>query len=47
MTKISYSNVVECLMYAMVMTKLDISCTMNVVSRYMANPKKEHWMAVV
>ena len=33
-------------MYAMVCTRLNISHAVGVVSRYMANPGKEHWLAV-
>uniref|UniRef100_A0A3Q7IX76 Reverse transcriptase Ty1/copia-type domain-containing protein n=1 Tax=Solanum lycopersicum TaxID=4081 RepID=A0A3Q7IX76_SOLLC len=34
------------LMYAMVCTRPDIAHVVGVVSRYMANPGKEHWEAV-
>eukprot|EP00253_Pinus_taeda_P016429 PITA_16429 len=43
MSRIPYANVVGCLMYAMVCTRPDISHAVGVVSRYMANPGKEHW----
>ena len=33
-------------MYAMVCTRPDIAHAVGVVSRYMNNPGKEHWMAV-
>ena len=33
-------------MYAMVLTKPDIAYVISVVSRYMSNPRKEHWKAV-
>ena len=46
MSRIPYANVVGCLMYAMVCTRPDISHAVGVVSRYMANPGKEHWSAV-
>ena len=46
MSQIPYANVVGCLMYAMVCTRPDISHAVGVVSRYMANPGKEHWSAV-
>lgn len=42
MMKIPYVSVVGCLMYAMVLTKLDIAYVISVVSRYMSNPRKEH-----
>ena len=41
-----YSSVVGCLMYAMVLTRPDISYAVSVVSKYMANPGKEHWRAL-
>ncbi|XP_073117052.1 uncharacterized protein [Elaeis guineensis] len=43
---ISYSNTVGSPMYAMICTHPDISHAVNVVSRYMSNPGKEHWQAV-
>ena len=39
---IPYSLVVGSLMYAMVGTRLDIAHTVGVVSRFLANPGKEH-----
>ncbi|KAM1333083.1 hypothetical protein COP2_009342 [Malus domestica] len=42
MKKVPYANVVGCLMYAMVCTRPDIAQAINVVSRYMANPRKQH-----
>ena len=46
MSTTPYSSAVGCLMYAMVLTRSDISHAVNVVSRYMANPGKEHWKIV-
>lgn len=34
-------------MHAMVLTRPDFSYAVNVVSRYMAKPGKEHWKAVI
>ena len=34
------------LMYAMVATRPDIAFAVGVISRYMANPRKQHWEAV-
>ena len=42
MSKIPYANVVGCMMYAMVLTRPDISHALSLVSRYMASPGKEH-----
>eukprot|EP00253_Pinus_taeda_P028064 PITA_28064 len=46
MSRIPYANVVRCLMYVMVCTRPNISHAVGVVSRYMANPGKEHWSVV-
>jgi hypothetical protein len=46
MSKVPYSSVVGSLMYAMVCSRPDLSYAMSLVSRYMANPSKEHWNAV-
>lgn len=47
MSSIPYSSDVGCLMYAMVLTRLNISYVVSVMSRYMANLSKEHWKAVI
>jgi hypothetical protein len=44
MSKVLYSSAVGSLMYAMVCTRPDIAHVVGVVSRYMNNPGKEHWM---
>eukprot|EP00253_Pinus_taeda_P007700 PITA_07700 len=46
MSKVPYASTVGSLMYAMVRTRPDIAHAVGVVSRYMNNPGKEHWMAV-
>ena len=46
MARVPYSSAVGSIMYAMVCTRPDISQAVSVVSRYMANPGKEHWQAV-
>ncbi|KAH9648352.1 hypothetical protein KPL70_025549 [Citrus sinensis] len=46
MAKIPYANAVGCMMYAMVLTRLDISYALSVVSKYMVSPGKEHWRVV-
>jgi len=46
MSKVPYASAVGSLMYAMVCTRLNIAHAVGVVSRYMNNPVKEHWMAV-
>ncbi|GKD22671.1 hypothetical protein Tco_1224374 [Tanacetum coccineum] len=42
----SYANAVSRLMYLMVGTRPDIAYAVSVVSRYLANPGKNHWEAV-
>uniref|UniRef100_A0A3Q7J9H4 Reverse transcriptase Ty1/copia-type domain-containing protein n=1 Tax=Solanum lycopersicum TaxID=4081 RepID=A0A3Q7J9H4_SOLLC len=42
MSRVPYAS----LMYAMVCTRPDISHAVGVVSRYMHNPRKDHWQAV-
>src|SRR6266498_1479104 len=46
MSRVPYSSDVGSLMYAMVCSRPDLSYAISVVSRYMANPGKEHWKAV-
>nr|GEU35870.1 hypothetical protein [Tanacetum cinerariifolium] len=46
MSKVPYANVVGSLMYMMVCTRPNIAYAVSVVSRYLANPGKNHWEAV-
>lgn len=46
MVPVPYANAVGCLMYTIVLTRLDIAHAVSVVNRYMASPGKEHWKAV-
>ncbi|KAG8500695.1 hypothetical protein CXB51_002843 [Gossypium anomalum] len=46
MSHVPFSSAVGSLMYAMVCSRLDLSYAVSAVSRYMANPGKEHWKAV-
>ena len=46
MSKVPYQSTVGSLMYAMVCTRLYIAHVVGVVSRYMSNPGKQHWLAV-
>ncbi|KAH9649066.1 hypothetical protein KPL70_025842 [Citrus sinensis] len=46
MVCIPYSSAVGSLMYAMVLTRPDISHVVSLVSRFMANPGYEHWTVV-
>jgi ATP-binding cassette subfamily B (MDR/TAP) protein 1 len=46
MSRVPYSNAVGSLMYVMVCSRPDLSHALNVASRFMANPSKEHWRVV-
>lgn len=41
-TNVSYSSIIESLMYAMVCIIPDISHAVGVVNRFLKNPRKEH-----
>ncbi|KAH9678909.1 Integrase catalytic domain-containing protein [Citrus sinensis] len=46
MSRVPYASAVGSLMFAMICTRPDITQAVGVVSRYMANPGGEHWIAV-
>lgn len=46
MVKIPYRNVVRCLMYAIVLTRPNITHVVSVVSRYITSLGKEHWRVI-
>ena len=46
MMRISYASAVGTLMYAMVCTWPDIGYAVRVVSQFMSNPGREHWVVV-
>jgi len=46
MSKIPYASTVGYLMYAVVCTQSDIAYSGGVVSRFLANPSKQHWEAI-
>ena len=46
MSSIPYAEAVGSLMYDMVCTRSDIAYAVSMISRFMANPGKEHWKAV-
>ncbi|KAL4271204.1 hypothetical protein GQ457_13G028940 [Hibiscus cannabinus] len=46
MSRVPYASAVGSLMFAMICTRPDIAQAVGVVSRYMANPGREHWNAV-
>ena len=46
MERVPYASAVGSLMYAMVCTRPNLAYAVSVVSRFLANPKNEHWAAV-
>ena len=46
MSKVPYASGVGCLMYAMICTRPDLAYAISLVSRYMSNPSKIHWLAL-
>ena len=46
MSKVPYALAIDCLMYAMVCTRLDITYAVGIVSRFMSRPRKQHWEVV-
>ncbi|GJW01215.1 retrovirus-related pol polyprotein from transposon TNT 1-94 [Tanacetum coccineum] len=46
MSRVPYASAVGSLMFAMICTRPDIAHAVGVVSRYMAEPGREHWEAV-
>jgi hypothetical protein len=46
MSKVPYASAIGYLMYAMVCTKPNLAYAISVVSKYMANPKRQHWDVV-
>ncbi|KAE8715084.1 1-phosphatidylinositol-3-phosphate 5-kinase FAB1B [Hibiscus syriacus] len=47
MSRVPYASAVGSLMFAMICTRPDIAQAVGVVSRYMANPGKEHWNTIL
>ena len=46
MARVPYASVVGSLIYDMMCTRPDISQTVSMVSRYMHNSGKDHWLAM-
>ena len=46
MSKVPYASAVGCLMYVMDCTRPNLAYAVSTVSKYMANPGREHWNAV-
>ena len=45
-SKLEYSRVIGCLMYAMTCTRPDIAFAVGKLSRYTSNPSAHHWQAI-
>jgi len=45
-TRVPYVSVVDCLMYATIRTRSNLSQAVSMISRYMYDPGKGHWEAV-
>ena len=46
MSHVPYASAVGWLMYAMACTQPDISHAVEVLSQYIMNPRKEHWISI-
>ena len=46
MSRVPYASALGSQMYAMVCTRPEIAHVVGVLSRFMSNPRKEHWTAV-
>eukprot|EP00253_Pinus_taeda_P033555 PITA_33555 len=46
MSYVLYASAINSLMYTMVCTRPDIAYAVRVLSRFMSNPRKEHWTTV-
>ena len=46
MINVPYSNAVGSIMYNMICTRPNLAYSISVLSRYMANPRREHWEAI-
>ena len=45
-SKVPYSNVIGCLMYAMICSRPDLAYAASLISRFMSNLGKMHWQAI-
>ncbi|XP_031270035.1 secreted RxLR effector protein 161-like [Pistacia vera] len=46
MKRIPYALAIGSIMYAMLCTRIDVSCALSTCSRYQSDPSKRYWMAV-
>ena len=45
MIKIPYVSAIGSIMYAMICTRLDVSCALSMMSRYQSCPDNDYWIA--
>jgi ATP-binding cassette subfamily B (MDR/TAP) protein 1 len=46
MSKVPYASAIRSIMYPMISTCPDVSCTLSATSRYQSDPGKSHWTMV-
>ena len=46
MSRIPYASAIGSIMYAMLCTRIDVSCALSTCSRYQSDPGEQHWTAV-
>ncbi|CAM8975579.1 unnamed protein product [Rhodiola kirilowii] len=46
MENVPYANAIGSVMYAMISSRLDLSYAISLLSRFMSNPRHEHWLAL-
>lgn len=46
MSKVPYANAIGFVMYLMICTKPDLAYSVSILSRFMSNPREEHWNAL-
>lgn len=46
MSRIPYASAIGSIMYAMLCTRIDVSCALSICSRYQSDPGERHWTAI-
>ena len=46
MSKVPYANAIGSVMYSMICTRPNLAFALSLISRFMSNPRREHWNAV-
>ena len=47
MSSIPYASAIESIMYAMLCTKPDVAYVLGIISRFLVDPEKDHWKAMI